>query len=255
MQNIKMVVSDLDGTLLHSDKKVSQYTQDVIAQLQQRGIRFAFATARPMWWNISELLQGIHCDGGIYNNGAVIKAGERLVAQYTVSEPLTLIHTILSDRPETEVWAEMAGECYANFSAERIWPGIEYKRTDFSDVPPCPYSYKVILGCDDPKKMKSYEKYLSPELYMQMSENVIAMIMHRKSNKLDAVTTLCSHLGLDISQVVAFGDDLNDISMLTGCGAGVAVGNALEPVKAAADSVCGSNDEDGPARWMAENLL
>jgi len=254
MREIKMVVTDLDGTFLTSEKTVSQYTKNIIAQLQQRGILFAFATARPMWWNIHEMLGDIHCDGEIYNNGAVIKAGEDLV-QYTVEEPLKLIHTILADRPNTEIWAEMAGKCYANFNAERIWPGIQYIRTDYKDVPPCPYSYKVVLGCTREEEMKVYEKYLSPELYMQMSENVIAMIMHRKSNKLDAVTTLCSHFGLDISQVAAFGDDLNDISLLNGCGMGIAVANALDPVKRAADCLCGSNDEDGPAHWIEENLL
>ena len=255
MDKIKLVVTDLDGTLLRRDKTVSEYTRNVIRKLQSRGIRFAFATARPLWWNVEVILQGIDCDGSIYNNGAVIKAGEKEIARYVVKEPLKLIHRILEDRPDTEVWAEMNGECYANFPAERIWPGISYHRTDYSDVPPCESSYKVVLGCTSEKQMAEYEKYLSPELYLQMSENVIAMIMHRCSNKMDAVSRLCDHMGIPLSQTVAFGDDLNDIGMLQGCGVGVAVGNALEPVKAFCDCLCGSNDDDGPARWMEENLL
>ena len=103
--------------------------------------------------------------------------------------------------------------------------------------------------------MKEYEKYLAPELYMQMSENVIAMIMHKNSNKLSAVSTLCKYWRLSLPQIAAFGDDLNDISMLSGCGVGVAVSNALDLVKNSADDVCGSNDEDGPAHWMEKNLL
>ena len=55
-------------------------------------------------------------------------------------------------------------------------------------------------------------------------------------------------------EVVAFGDDLNDVDMLRGCGTGVAMANALDEVKLAADEVCGGNDEDGVAKWIEANM-
>ena len=56
-------------------------------------------------------------------------------------------------------------------------------------------------------------------------------------------------------EIAAFGDDHNDIAMLSACGAGIAVGNAIDEVKRAADHIALSNEEDGVARWIEENIL
>ena len=65
---------------------------------------------------------------------------------------------------------------------------------------------------------------------------------------------MCTHLGVPASQIVAFGDDFNDIGMLKVCGTGIAMDNAIEEVKNAADQVCDSNEADGVAKWMEEHL-
>ncbi|MGN1069080.1 MAG: HAD hydrolase family protein [Candidatus Fimadaptatus sp.] len=61
--------------------------------------------------------------------------------------------------------------------------------------------------------------------------------------------------GIPLERVAAFGDDVNDVEMLRACGVGVAVANALSDVKSAANCICGANDDDGMARWLAENAL
>ena len=58
-----------------------------------------------------------------------------------------------------------------------------------------------------------------------------------------------------MSDIAAFGDDFNDIEILRNCGIGVAVANECEVAKSAADYVCGSNDEDGVARWIEKNMI
>jgi hydroxymethylpyrimidine pyrophosphatase-like HAD family hydrolase len=58
-----------------------------------------------------------------------------------------------------------------------------------------------------------------------------------------------------LSDIIAFGDDYNDMEMLKNCGVGVAVANACDEAKSAADYVCGSNDEDGAANWLEINML
>jgi hydroxymethylpyrimidine pyrophosphatase-like HAD family hydrolase len=55
--------------------------------------------------------------------------------------------------------------------------------------------------------------------------------------------------------VVAFGDDYNDVEMLSECGIGVAMGNAIDECKAVADHICGDCDDDGMAKWLEKNLL
>ena len=67
---------------------------------------------------------------------------------------------------------------------------------------------------------------------------------------IDAILQMCDALGLQSAQIIAFGDDYADIGMLKMCGLGIAMGNAIEEVKEAADVVIGSNDEDGIAGWL-----
>lgn len=73
--------------------------------------------------------------------------------------------------------------------------------------------------------------------------------------KWNAIKRLSTNFEVSSADIAAFGDDYNDIEMLQNCGIGVAVANALDEAKAAANFVCGSNDEDGVARWLEENVL
>ena len=75
------------------------------------------------------------------------------------------------------------------------------------------------------------------------------------SGKIQAIKALSEKSGIAISDIVAFGDDRNDIDMLTMCGRGVAVANAIPEVLAVADEITASNDEDGVAEWMRKNCL
>ena len=74
-------------------------------------------------------------------------------------------------------------------------------------------------------------------------------------DKMNAVIILSDIQKIDLSDVVAFGDGFNDIGMLCNCGTGVAMDNASESVKKCAKYTCGSNNEDGIAYWIQENIL
>ena len=70
-----------------------------------------------------------------------------------------------------------------------------------------------------------------------------------------AIQTLCKALAITPTEITAFGDDIPDIGMLRMCGIGVAMGNALEEVKAAADVVIGSNDTEAIAAYLENTVL
>jgi len=99
------------------------------------------------------------------------------------------------------------------------------------------------------------QKKLPPHSYMVMAVDGLAMITHIQAKKSFAVNALCQHWGIYLEETVAFGDDLNDIDMLECAGKGVAMANALDEVKQAADEICKSNDEDGLAIWIEKNIL
>jgi len=77
----------------------------------------------------------------------------------------------------------------------------------------------------------------------------------KEATKENAIKMFCKISGLALEDVIAFGDDLPDIGMLKLCGTGVAMGNALAEVKAAADVVIGTNDEDGIAAYLMKTCI
>jgi hydroxymethylpyrimidine pyrophosphatase-like HAD family hydrolase len=81
-------------------------------------------------------------------------------------------------------------------------------------------------------------------------------IKSKEASKKNALMAVIAELGILPEEVVVFGDDYNDIDMLSLPGVvSVAISNAIPEVKAVANYICGSNDEDGVARWLEENVL
>ena len=77
----------------------------------------------------------------------------------------------------------------------------------------------------------------------------------RAANKGNALRILCNHLGIDLSQTMAFGDGGNDITMLRCAGTGVAMANACREAKEAADDVTADNEKDGVAVYLEKHVL
>lgn len=254
MKDIRMVVTDLDSTLLRRDKTVSAFTLDTIAKLRRRGIIIAVATARPMR-SVRIPMPWLDFDAGAFHNGAVTWADGHTLAHIGIDDPLAIMRAILQDMPKTRICVEINDTIYTNFDTRGLWPTEAFTLTpDFAEISSMP-AEKIIIECASLEQMQKYERFLTDDLYLQLSEHVIAMIMNRNANKVNGVRQLAEHYGIPMESVAAFGDDYNDIGMLKACGVGIAVANALPDVRAAADQIAPSNEEDGEARWIAENLL
>lgn len=79
--------------------------------------------------------------------------------------------------------------------------------------------------------------------------------MHKQATKINGINVIAKQYGISIDEIAAFGDDYNDINMIESCGMGIAVSNAINEVKNAADEICSGNDDDGVAKWLEENIL
>lgn len=253
MAEIKMVVTDLDGTLLRDDKSISAYTEKIIEDVRQRGILFVIATARPIR-AVKKFLPWVSYDAAVFHNGAVVEEGDCRLGKTGIENPLEIVRAILRDKPDTKIAVESNDVMYSNFDAGEFWAGIEYMFTaDFREIENL-VADKIILGAKSIEEMNVFRPYLSEELYIQLSENRIATIHNKQSSKVGGIRLIAEKHGLSLEQVAAFGDDYNDVEMLGACGIGIAVENALDEVKAAAAQICGSNESDGVARWLEENL-
>ena len=248
------IITDLDRTLLRDDKTVSDYTLAVLARARQRGIRLVVATARPEQ-DVGRLYPGLGFDGAVYHNGALVchAGGIRTHHGIPSDEAARICRAILADHPGRRLAIEMDGTRYSNFDVTEIWPGSSYIPCDFTDVPQ--FVAEKILVPLDAGAAPDWGRYLGPQLYVQVAEGSLGMVMDKTAQKLLGVRELGEAMGFGLAQAAAFGDDLNDIGMIEACGVGVAVANALDEVKARADHVCLSNQQDGVARWVEENIL
>ena len=130
--DIRMIVTDLDGTFLRTDKSVSAYSQQIIRQCREKGIVFVIATARPVR-AVKSFLPFFSCDAAIYHNGAVVRLGEKMLDGYGIPNPEKYIFPLLEAFPDLHVSAEIQDCLYANFNPGNIWKDILYTFTDFTE--------------------------------------------------------------------------------------------------------------------------
>ena len=251
-KNIKMIVTDLDGTLLRTDKTISARAKAALIQCRGSGIKVAFATGRG-----SSLIQVAPYelfDGRITQNGAVTVAGEKITRTYYIPFEVARPILIELDRHGLKATSEDRAMHYSNFTLTDVWPPItNFEVVDFSKHNIDAEKINIIIrNRDDIEYIRSI---LPLNLYLTVSNDGIGQVMHIDATKAKAVDGLARMWGIPQSDIAAFGDDLNDIDMLKYAGAGVAMGNALEEVKMAADCICGANDDDGVAKWIEENIM
>lgn len=252
--SIKMVVTDLDGTLLRDDKTISAFTAEVLKEIRRKGIRYVVATARPIR-AVKYFLPFLEYDSAIFHNGAVIMHEGRVIDGFGIKDPSAVIDPILRQWPGRRISVEANDRLYANFAAEEFWPGVTYDRVDdfrgLKDLT----ADKILVEARDLGESAEVQKLLPEKLYAELSENTASMIMDRRATKINGIRKLAGIYGIDMSEIAAFGDDHNDIKMLEECGTGIAMANSFEGVKYHANEICGSNEDDGVARWLKEKLL
>ncbi|MDR0963765.1 MAG: HAD family hydrolase, partial [Clostridium sp.] len=106
----------------------------------------------------------------------------------------------------------------------------------------------------NPERILNLLEQASSVRYYRVTGEELVDILPVSATKWNAIRLLAKEWSIDLSEIAAFGDDYNDIEMLKNCGVGVAVANALDEVKAVANYICDSNDEDGVARWLESNI-
>jgi len=264
---IKMLVLDLDDTLLRSDKTISGYTEQVVKKAQDAGIKIVIATARP-YRSIKHYMDQIKCRHAVYHNGARV-ATDGKVSGFSFCIPnktaVNLLKMLQSRYPGKKLSVEINERLYANFDVLSIWGSNPLDteilkaaavQSDFTDLPGIDAD-KIIIELNGEDEYKEIMSLLPDELYGLLSDRgALCLVMNRHASKLNAVKRLVEQIGLSVSEVAVFGDDYNDLEMIKYFGLGVAMSNAIDEVRQAADAVTiFSNDEDGVARFIEEYIL
>lgn len=251
----KLILLDLDETLLHSDKTISDYSAQIFEQCRQRGILVGFCTSRGKP-NIIPFEKKINPDICICNGGAVIYRNGNL------------LHAVSFSIEETRALLKTAGtvcgsgcEITVDTIDKIFWNRHKDKSTDYADnsiyddfrnfVQP---AMKICVQTDDPEKAKEIAQSVPACDFLPFSDIPWYKFSPASATKESAILILCQNLGISPQEILAFGDDFNDIGMLKLCGKGIAMGNAIPQVKATADDITKTNNEDGAA-WYVEKEI
>ena len=164
---------------------------------------------------------------------------------------------LAADAAGIEIVAEHNSLHYSNFDVIQKWPdwpGLkEPIITNFKDLDI--EIEKIIALVENPDVLVLMQKYLPDGLNVFVSRDDVVMVSHEEAVKSKAVAALAGHWGIKSENIVAFGDDTNDLDLLQYCGLGVVMGNGVNEVKAVADEICGSNENDGIAQWLEERIF
>ena len=249
---ISVLAIDLDETLLRNDGSVSERTLKTLAAWEASGRRTVIATGRPprSARQIPDALLHLPCV--CYNGAAIYEDGIR---SYTRAIPAAdawqIVNDLLTAMPDGRVGIEIDDVLYVNQPSER-WGHVH--TPDLLGMTPRPAA-KIILSLRQYEQALTVAASLPPTAKALLSEKYdLAQIMPTGSSKATALHYLMDSWGITLRHVAAFGDDVNDVEMVQEAGLGVAMDNAVAEVKAVADRITASNDQDGVA-LVVEELL
>lgn len=248
---MKAIITDLDRTLLHTDKSISSFTKEILNRCKQKGILVMAATARPQR-DMKKKIVDIDFDAMAVSNGARVVC-RTVQAECSIScQSAERVLEALKGYPDFRITLETGDAAYSNVSFEN-YESIVCR--DLVSVVKSENILKIIVRIDAEDTVEFVQKEIPSDLYYTVANGQLMQIMNRRATKWNGVKQMLSHFDISPCEAVYFGDDNDDIESIKSCGLGVAVSNAIPAVLEVADSVADSNDMDGVAKFIAENIL
>lgn len=253
--NPKMILTDLDKTLLRSDNSISEHTKQVLKKCRNCGILIVIATAR-YWIGAERYIEEIKPDYEITTDGTLVhRCGEQIYScSMDTNNGNQIIQDLMKHNPETEITVASGSQVFWN--SHNISESEKLHKAVFNDYskPLLCQINKIVAKLSDCDIAAEIADKNHCRLQCYRGENWYAFLP-KKSGKIQAILELAGLLNISLNDIVAFGDDVNDVEMLQICGTGVAVSNAVMEVKNVADCITLSNDQDGVADWIEKNIL
>lgn len=260
-----LVVSDVDGTLVDKRKNLADETVAAVARLRAAGVAFTIISARPMsgmrW--IADRLD-LDVPMGAFNGGLVFRRDGTILSHATVPEAVARGVIAMGQDAPVDIWVFADDQWHAtrgegaHAESERrsanqepvVCDGFDHlldradKITFVSDEP------EVLAGLRD-KALAAF----GDEATIVQSQTYYLDVTARAANKGDGIAALAAAIGADLADTIAIGDQANDIAMFERAGRAIAMGNATEAVRAAADESTTSNDAAGVAHAIDTLIL
>ena len=268
MSRIKLIMSDIDGTILDKNHQLDSYLIELMPLLKQCNIPFVLASARsPLGIApISKELGITDCPIACYN-GALISLGDKILSQYSIDKSeLLLLHDFLKKEFPTvsinvysgkdwlvntiDEWVEI--EATITGESPKVTSIADFIRDEKTLV------HKLLL-IDNTDTIQKLQKTLSsidfPQTDFYLSKDNYLEVTHNQVSKKQALLKLANYYQLPLTSIMTLGDNYNDIPMIETAGLGIAMGNAPRDVKTCAKAVTDSNEQNGVSKAIKLHVL
>ena len=257
----RAIALDLDGTLTNHDKVVTPRTRQALLKAQELGTVIILASGRPTYGivPVAECLELEKRGGYIlsYNGGNIVnaKTGEKLFSQFLPDAVIPILYKYAKEKNHAllgyagnEIITEMPDDQYVK-EESRI-NKMNIRKVDNLLETLEPHPTKLLMTGDPTDMLKAEEELveiLGEKMDIFRSAPFFLELVPKGIDKAQSLLRLLSKINLTPADLIAFGDGYNDLSMLKLAGVGVAMANAAPEVRADADYVTLSNEEDGVA--------
>lgn len=239
------IIVDLDRTLLRTDKTISDHTLQVLQDYQRSGIRLFAATARPER-AITMYQDLLSFDAVTTLNGARTITKDTVYENYISRSSADCVLSQLCQIDDMVITVEAENAIFAN-TENPLWMPVVTDR--IHELPAREKIYKILANHPDiPASQIAIE--LPDDTHSTIADKRFVQVMSKSATKWIGVQKMLEAYQIEAENAIYFGDDNDDIEPIRHCGCGVAMNNALEHVKAAADYITDSNDEDGVVRFL-----
>ena len=254
----KLIVLDLDGTLTNSKKEITPRNRETLIRMQEQGIRLVLASGRPTY-GIVPLANELRMNEFVlsYNGGEIInwETQEMVYENVLPNEVVPVLYECARTHQLSiltydgaEIITENSQDPYVLKEAFLNKMAVRETNDFLTDIT-LPVAKCLIVG--DADKLIPLEAELCLRLQGRInvfrSEPYFLELVPQGIDKALSLAVLLKEIGVAREEVIAIGDGYNDLSMIRFAGLGIAMGNAQEPVKKAADYITLSNEEDGVA--------
>ncbi|UHA74629.1 Cof-type HAD-IIB family hydrolase [Paenibacillus sp. 481] len=244
MSKYKLLALDMDGTVLDDDHNISSETVAAIQDARAAGVTVMFSTGRALQ-NAMSYIEQLQLDAPVVtvNGSEVWRNPHELHVRHLLERDAMKKMVQLSETYDSWFWA---------YSTERL-----YNRENWNADIDSEQWLKFGYFTEDEQKLQHILTELRAMGGLELTNSSLQNIEinPRGISKASGIRSVCELLGLDMSQVVAVGDSLNDLAVIQQAGLGVAMGNAQDEVKEAADVVVSTNNEHGVAQVIRQHIL
>ncbi|MDQ0472317.1 Cof-type HAD-IIB family hydrolase [Labrys wisconsinensis] len=265
-RKIRLLVSDVDGTLVTHDKVLTEEAKAAALALRQAGIAFAITSSRPPR-GMRMLFEPLALEGPIagFNGGVYVKPDLSMVRSHLLDPAAAREAVTLMRDAGLDVWVYTPDEWLihnpdAPHVAREAWiikfdPKVVQ---DFSDAH-LAQAAKIVGVSDDADRVAACEAKaqaaLGDRASAVRSQSYYLDVTHPQANKGAVVTTLSGLLHIPAEEIATIGDMPNDVLMFRQSGFSIAMGNASDAVKAQASAVTDSNEDEGFAKAVHHFIL